>query len=413
MRILILFSRREFENLINIRELYVLACLTFRSFKQQNTQNTVKRSVLNAERLVKSNSIPIKPMNQRSLILFHSAIKSEKTKHNYDLFLEQFKKYFILKDFDSLLSIDSKKLQIMVEDYVLYQRNRNMSYGLISGMVGSLSLFFSMNDRTLNWQKIKKMLPERTKPTGDKPYTTEQIRQILKNTTNLKFKAMINFMASSGVRIGSFEEMRMKDLEDYKDGCKSVKVYADSREEYYTFIHAEAIQALEDYFESRKKKGEKITSDSWVFSKTSDPTKPSPTMNAVSSLSRFINKALSRTRTKKRFDIMATHGLRKRFATVLKSNKDLNLSISEKLMGHSTTVKLDNCYFKPTLDVMFDEYRKAIPELVIDESARLRLELQKKDEKLASLESKDKRIELLEDTISRLETNFNELKSRF
>ena len=61
------------------------------------------------------------------------------------------------------------------------------------------------------------MLPEKTKPTGDKPYTTDQIRQILTNTTNLKFKAMINFMASSGVRIGSFEEMRLRDLEDHKD----------------------------------------------------------------------------------------------------------------------------------------------------------------------------------------------------
>ena len=98
------------------------------------------------------------------------------------------------------------------------------------------------------------MLPEKTKPTGDKPYTTDQIRQILTKTTNLKFKAMINFMASSGVRIGSFEEMRMKDLENFKDGSKSVKVYADSREEYYTFIHAEANQALEEYFELRKKK---------------------------------------------------------------------------------------------------------------------------------------------------------------
>ena len=373
----------------------------------------MKRSVCSVKPFVKSNGIHVKLLNQRSLILFHSAIKSEKTKHNYDLFLEQFKKYFIIKDFDSLLSIDSKKLQIMIEDYVLYQRSHDKSYGLVNGMVCSLSLFFSMNDKTLNWQKIKKMLPERTKPTGDKPYTTEQIRQILKNTTNLKFRAMINFMASSGVRIGSFEEMRMKDLEDFKDGCKSVKVYADSREEYYTFIHAEAIKALEEYFEYRIRKGEKITSDSWVFSKTRDPTKPSPSLNSVSSLSRFINRALSRTRTKKRFDTMTSHGFRKRFATVLKSNKEINLSISEKLMGHSTTVKLDNSYFKPTLEVMFDEYQKAIPDLVIDESAKLKLELEKKEQELSSVEVKDKRIEVLENALMRIELNQIELKSRF
>jgi len=373
----------------------------------------MKRSVYSGKPLVKSSRIRVIPMNQRSVILFHSAIKSEKTKECYDYYLEQFKKYFIIRDFDSLLSIDSKKLQIMTEDFILYQRREGKSYGSIANMVSSLSLFFSMNDIIINWQKIKKMLPEKTKPSGDKPYTTDQIRLILRNTTNLKFKAMINFMASSGVRIGSFEEMRMKDLENFKDGCKSVKVYADSREEYYTFIHAEALQALEEYFELRKKKGEKITSDSWVFCKEHDPTKPILPRNAVSSLTRFVGMALSRTKTKTRFDTMASHGFRKRFNTILKSNKEINSNIGEKLMGHSTTIKLDESYFKPTLEVIFDEYQKAIPELVIDESARLRLELEKKNQKLLSLESKDKRIEQLEDVVLGLEKNINEIKSRF
>jgi len=372
----------------------------------------MKRSVQKPEPLVKSNGIRIKLLNQRSLTLFHSAIKSEATKKQYDVLLEQFKKYFIIKDYDSLISIDSKELQKMVEDYILYKRSQNYSHSFTKGIVCSLSLFFSMNDVIINWIKIKKMLPEKTKPTGDKPYTTEQIRQILSHTTDLKYKAIINFMASSGVRIGSFEEMRIRDLEDYKNGCKSVKVYADSYEEYYTFIHAEAIQALEEYFESRKKKGEKITSDSWVFIKNSNPEKPMVVVNTVSSLIRLVNSALSRTRTKKRFDIMVSHGFRKRFATVLKSNKEINLSITEKLMGHSTTVKLDNSYFKPTLDIMFDEYRKAIPELTIDESQRLKLEIQKKDEKLSSLEVKGKRIEDIENVLAGVVLNLNELKSR-
>ena len=373
----------------------------------------MKRSVYSRKPLVKSSGIRVKLLNQRSLTLFHSAIKSEATKKQYDVLLEQFKKYFIIKDYDSLISIDHKELQKMVEDYILYKRSQNYSYSFTKGIVCSLSLFFSMNDVIINWIKIKKMLPEKTKPTGDKPYTTEDVRKILSHTTDLKYKAIINFMASSGVRIGSFEEMRIRDLEDYKNGCKSVKVYADSYEEYHTFIHAEAVKALDEYLESRKRKGEKITSDSWVFIKNSDPSKHVVVTNTVSSLIRLVNSALNRTRTKKRFDTMASHGFRKRFATVLKSNKEINLSISEKLMGHSTTVKLDNCYFKPTLDVMFDEYRKAIPDLSIDESVKLKLELQNKDEKLVSLESKDKRIEDLENALSKVVLNLNELKSRF
>jgi len=268
-----------------------------------------------------------------------------------------------------------------------------------------------MNDITLNWKKIKKLLPEKKKTVGDNPYTTEQVKEILKHTSNPKFRAIIHFLASSGVRVGSFVEMRVRDLEDFKDGCKSVKVYPGSKDEYYTFIHQEAVNALEDYFEYRRKKGEIINGDSWVF--TSKPDKPICTETATSSLNRFVTKALDRQKSGVRFDNMTCHGFRKRFATVLKSNKEINLSISEKLLGHSTTIQLDNHYFKPTLEVIFDEYQKAIPDLAIDESIKLKLELEKKDEKLSSLESKDRRIEQLENVIARLETNFNELKSRF
>ena len=63
--------------------------------------------------------------------------------------------------------------------------------------------------------------------------------------------------------------------------------------------------------------------------------------------------------------------------------------------------------------MIFDEYQKAIPELVIDENARLRLELEKKNQELSGMEVKDKRIEQLENLTERLENNFNELKSRF
>ena len=116
----------------------------------------MKRSVPFGKPLVKSSSIRVIPMNQRSLIIFHSAIKSEQTKKNYDKLLRYFQKYYIIKDFDSLISIDSKKLQTMIEDYVMYLRNENKSHAMINGTLCSLNLFFSMNDVTMNWKKRKR-----------------------------------------------------------------------------------------------------------------------------------------------------------------------------------------------------------------------------------------------------------------
>ena len=80
-------------------------------------------------------------------------------------------------------------------------------------------------------------------------------------------------MANAGVRDGSYEELRIKDIQDYKDGCKSITSYGDDLKEYTTFITAEGSQALEEYFEFRKKNGDELTSDSWVFTST-DQAKP-------------------------------------------------------------------------------------------------------------------------------------------
>lgn len=371
----------------------------------------MNRSVSSGKPLVKSSSIRDIPM-QRSIILFESAIRSEYTKSTYNNALNRFKKHFIIKDFDSLVSIETKKIQEMIEDYVLYLRHENKSHGLIKTVVCSLELFFSMNDITLNWKKLKKMYPEKQKPMGEKPYSTEQVNQILKLTNNLKYHAFVNLMCAGGVRVGSFEEMRVKDIQDFKNGSKSVKVYAGSMQEYYTFIHSEAVKALEEYFEYRRTKGEIITPDSWVFPQK-NLVKPIKPQSLVAGFSRLTSKVLERTKVEDRFETMATHGFRKRFATVLKSNKEINLSISEKLLGHSTTVQLDNVYFKPTLEVMFAEYEKAIPDLVLNESTKLKLELEKKNNQLSSLEVKDRRIEQLEDTILGIEKTMNELKSRF
>ena len=115
------------------------------------------KSVVSRKPLVKSNSISSNPM-QRSIVLFQSAIKSEKTEKLYLRHLDKFRECFIIKDSDSLISIDSKKLQTMIEDYVLHQRKQNLAYGSINSQVCALELFFSMSDVILNWKKIKACL---------------------------------------------------------------------------------------------------------------------------------------------------------------------------------------------------------------------------------------------------------------
>jgi integrase/recombinase XerD len=201
-------------------------------------------------------------------------------------------------------------------------------------------------------------------------------------------------MSASGVRVGCFEELKIKHLTDMSNGCKSVNVYADSIHEYHTFIHQEAVDSLNEYLDSRKRKGEQITGNSWVFCSPFDTSKPHPADTITSTLGRYVKKSIGREKSKSgRYSIMSCHGFRKRFDTVLKLNRTVNLSLAERLMGHSQTIPLDNSYFKPVIEQLFDEYQKAIPELIIDEKYRLEKEIENKNKQIHKMESdKDQRI---------------------
>jgi len=191
--------------------------------------------------------------NQRSILLFEQAMKSEATKKSYTFQLNKFSKFYHIRDYDSLLKIDIKKLQEMLEDY-LFTLKKTQSSGSIQTAFFAIELFFSMNDVVLNFKKLRKMFPAVEKKSGMSAYTTKDVQNILKITTSRKHKALVHFLASSGVRIGSLSDLKLKHLRDMPHDCKAVTVYPDSKDEYITFLTPEACQSLEEYFEERRKK---------------------------------------------------------------------------------------------------------------------------------------------------------------
>jgi len=111
------------------------------------------------------------------------------------------------------------------------------------------------------------------------------------------------------------------------------------------------------------------------------------------------------------YPIQACHRFRKRFDTILKSNPNVNINLAEKLMGHSTTIPLDNVYFKPTIEQLFDEYQKVISELMIEDKFRLLKQIEKKDVKINKLNQKDNEIDMLKHTILEIQNNLLEIRN--
>jgi integrase/recombinase XerD len=196
---------------------------------------------------------------------------------------------------------------------------------------------------------------------------------MLHSVKDLRNKALILFLSASGVRRGAIPQLQMKDLKQMPNGCLAVIVYDDSEDEYLTFINKEANDALTLYFEQRKHNGEIIELDHPVFrGKYTDAT-AKPKRISEASISNMI------LRTKNNAGInfdnspnLLCHAFRRRFNTILKLNKDANSPLIERLMGHD--MKLDNAYFQPTLENLFEEYQKGMSDLTIDDSERLLVE---------------------------------------
>jgi len=340
--------------------------------------------------------------NQRSYVIFTSGIRAKATLITYTKYLESFRKFAKSPDYDSLINMPEKDRRILIEDFILLKRKYHR-YASLDTILSSVTKFFTMNDIMVNSKKLRSFFPAKLKALGDKAYTTEDVMYLLSQTKTLKHKALIHILASSGMRAGSICDMQLKHLKDMPQNCKSVLVYPNSLEEYTTFISPEAVNHLEKYLDERKNHGEKLSDESFLFM-TDGPNSHKFSETWVSALlGRMAQKLPTRNRVNDMvYDKKATHALRKRFNTIVKMSDNCNVSLAERLMGHSQSVKLDNSYFKPTIEQLFSEYLKALPELMVDEKYKLRIELEKKQEKINELTSAENKIKMLEEKMNQI-----------
>jgi integrase len=335
-------------------------------------------------------------MGSRALILFENSIKSEYTRKQYKYQLQRFIKYYKLRDYDSILKIESKQLQTMMEDYVLYLRT-NLSPNSFDAPLGALQSFLEINDIFLNWKKIRKLVPARVKKSGERGYSTEEIQMMLEySSADRRTKAVIHFIAASGIRIGAFDGLKLKHIVEMPMGCKAVLVYEGTTEEYWTFLTPEASKALDDYLNERRNDGEVITPVSPVFRAGYRLGIEKVSSLSVSSVTQIIYRVLNRAGLRQnvknnRYEVQLGHGFRKRFNTILKLNREINPNIVEKIMGHSKG--LDGVYLKPTRQELFEEYKKGIADLTIDDSERILAEKKKIEIERSELETMRQQLE--------------------
>jgi integrase/recombinase XerD len=334
-------------------------------------------------------------MESRALHIFESSIKSPYSRKQYKYQLDRFVVYYKLRDYDSILKIEPKQLQIMLEDYVLYLRTK-LSPNSFDAPIAALQLFLELNDIMINFKKIRKLVPARVKKSGERGYTTKEIQKMLEFSSDKRTKAVIHFIAASGIRVGAFDGLKLKHLVEMPMGCKAVLVYEGTTEEYWTFLTPEASETLNAYLNERRNDGETITPESPVFRSRYSLGIQKPQVLSIPSITQIVYRVLNRAGLRQnlknnRYEVQLDHGFRKRFNTILKLNREINPNLVEKIMGHSRG--LDGVYLKPTRQELFEEYKKGIADLTVDDSERILAEKKKIEIERSELEAMRQKLE--------------------
>jgi integrase len=180
----------------------------------------------------------------------HNSKQTEdKYRNNSCLFLD----YVKIHDRDVLLDLGKEAIQELVIKYARSLRDdpvKKYKRGTVHNRMASVLCFFENNDIELNKRKIRRYYPPDESTNDDRPYTLDEIQRML-SVCDLRTKAMILLMASTGIRIGALHSMRIGDLTEIGDQIPilyKVQVYARTKDRYYAFTTPEAAKSIDEYW---------------------------------------------------------------------------------------------------------------------------------------------------------------------
>src|SRR5438445_13560265 len=103
-----------------------------------------------------------------------------------------------------------------------------------------------MNDIVLNWPKLAKFLGENTFDNTLRGYTHEEIQKLL-NVANVKYKAIILTLASTGIRREALVGIQKHDLV-YLEDYELYRCIIYRKTKYACFTTPEAAKAIDLHF---------------------------------------------------------------------------------------------------------------------------------------------------------------------
>ena len=195
------------------------------------------------EKIVKSIQEEFDPWS-----LYIYAMKAPMTRNRYQTRLSKFLNYIGIKEDGTTLQDRAKTFAKRgkqdpiwalnnILKFVQFQKDRvdkkEISGATVRNYVKSIKLFCEMADMTIPWKKITCGLPRGKKYADDRIPTIEEIRKLIEYPDR-RIKAIVYTMASSGIRVGSWDYIQWEHIRPIEGSDKTVIaakliVYAEVR----------------------------------------------------------------------------------------------------------------------------------------------------------------------------------------
>lgn len=261
---------------------------------------------------------------------------------------------------------------------------------------------FEMNGIRISWARIRNTFPQENESKEDTfEYTHDNIQDMLEHC-KIEDKVLVLLYASSGIRAGASEFKWKHIMPVYryegkylideheitesvtKNGeivCGMLRVYPNSKWQYFAFITPECWKAIQAYRQAWMRDiGKEPQPDDPFFKKAGYLVIPAGKLAVRKRLERILKDSGLRTplpRGARRHRIPAFNGFRRFFNKQNKKSLSNNsalasLILKENMLGHKGLIKLDENYFKQHISELIDEYLTSVAYLTISDEERTR-----------------------------------------
>lgn len=240
---------------------------------------------------------------------------SPKTVKSYVPLFEEFINHFPKEDLDSLSEHHvvefSRFLVTELKVSTLYQNSaiNAIKFYFEKVLGGRRKLYF-----------VERLRKEKALPVV---CSEEEILQLLKSVENIKHRAILSTIYSSGLRISELINLKIKDIDSERMQIRVEQ--AKGKKDRYTILSKKLLVLLRSYFIVEKP-------NHWLF-EGAGSTKENPVQYSVRSIQSILKAALEKTGIKKHVTV---HTLRHSFATHLLEN-GTDLRYIQNLLGHESS----------------------------------------------------------------------------